>query len=252
LGGTGSRKVRSGGVGQALKPMTFTNMGPEASEKLRSIFPFHLLLAVVLLIFIYMIAGGGVGDPDIWWHLKNAQYLFTTGKLPSFDMYSFTVAGHPWINHEWLAEIPYYLAWRAFGLPGIWVVFLGVVIFGIVGAAGLVGGQWGRIEARKWSREELGHLVKVGLASVGSLFVNPYGWKLVYYPFDLAYRQKLNIANIEEWASVDFHLGRGKIVFFLIAVLLCGALVDRRKWKLPDLALAVFGLYCGLTYVRFL
>ena len=35
-------------------------------------------------------------------------------------------------------------------------------------------------------------------------------------------------------------------------MLLCGALVDRRKWKLPDLALVVFGLYCGLTYVRFL
>ena len=320
--------------------MTFTNMGPEASEKLRSIFPFHLLLAAVLLIFVYMIGGGGVGDPDIWWHLKNAQYLFTTGKLPSSDMYSFTVAGHPWINHEWLAEIPYFLAWRAFGLPGIWVVFLavvsaivvglffwlcrtsgnmkgaflttffcillmgvsfgprtillgyvdleilvvllwryrnglsrtlwilpllflfwvnthgswllGILIFGIVGAAGLVGGQWGSIEARKWSREELAHLVKVGLASVGALFINPYGWKLVYYPFDLAYRQKLNISNIEEWASVDFHVGRGKIVFFLIAVLLCGALVDRRKWKLPDLALVVFGLYCGLTYVRFL
>ena len=76
--------------------MTFPNMGPEASEKLRSIFPFHLLLAAVLLIFVYMIGGGGVGDPDIWWHLKNAQYLFTTGKLPSSDMYSFTVAGHPW------------------------------------------------------------------------------------------------------------------------------------------------------------
>ncbi|PYV13632.1 MAG: hypothetical protein DMG21_20625 [Acidobacteria bacterium] len=320
--------------------MTFPNLGPEAHEKLRSFFPFHLLLAAVLLIVVYMVGGSGVGDPDIWWHLKNAQYLFNTGKIPSLDMYSYTVAGQPWMNHEWLAEVPYYLAWRAFGLPGIWVVFLGVldamvaglffwirrtsgnpkgaflaaffcillmgvsfgprtilfgyvdleillillwryrnglsknlwalpvlflfwvnthgswllgmVIFGIVGASGLVGGQWGRIAAQKWSPDQLRHLVKVGLASVAALFINPYGYRLVYYPFDLAYTQKLNIANIEEWASVDFHTGRGKVVFFLVIVLLVGALVDRRNWTLPDLALAVFGLYCGITYVRFL
>src|SRR5438552_2570956 len=107
--------------------MTFPNLGPEAHEKLRSFFPFHLLLAAVLLIVVYMVGGSGVGDPDIWWHLKNAQYLFNTGKIPSLDMYSYTVAGQPWMNHEWLAEVPYYLAWRAFGLPGIWVVFLGVL-----------------------------------------------------------------------------------------------------------------------------
>ena len=98
--------------------MTFPNLGPEAHEKLRSFFPFHLLLAAVLLIVVYMVGGSGVGDPDIWWHLKNAQYLFNTGKIPSLDMYSYTVAGQPWMNHEWLAEVPYYLAWRAFGLPG--------------------------------------------------------------------------------------------------------------------------------------
>jgi hypothetical protein len=26
--------------------------------------------------------------------------------LPRSDMYSFTVAGHPWLNHEWLGELP--------------------------------------------------------------------------------------------------------------------------------------------------
>lgn len=320
--------------------MTFPRLGPEAHKKLRSIFPFHLLLVAVLFIVVYMVGGGGVGDPDIWWHLKNAQYLFNTHHLPAVDMYSYTVSGQPWMNHEWLAEIPYYLAWRAFGLPGIWVVFLGVldvilailffwvtrssgnpksafltcffsvllmgvsfgprtilfgyleleillillwryrqgltkhlwalpplfllwinthgswllgiVICGIVGASGLIGGQWGRIEARKWSPAEFRHLVKVGLASVAALFVNPYTYRLVYYPFDLAYRQKLNIANIEEWASVDFHTGRGKIIFFLIIVLLVAALLDRRNWNLTDLALTAWGLYCGITYVRFL
>ena len=53
--------------------------------------------------------------------------LFQHHQLPRFDMYSFTVAGAPWINHEWLSEVPYYLAWRAWGLAGINAVMLVVI-----------------------------------------------------------------------------------------------------------------------------
>ena len=42
-------------------------------------------------------------------------------------MYSFTVAGYPWMNHEWLAELPYYFGWRALGLSGLDAVAVGVL-----------------------------------------------------------------------------------------------------------------------------
>src|SRR5207249_4261380 len=41
--------------------------------------------------------------------------------------YSFTVARHPWINHEWLSEILYYLAWRAGGLGGVNAVMFATI-----------------------------------------------------------------------------------------------------------------------------
>ena len=41
--------------------------------------------------------------------------------------------GAPWINHEWLAEVPYYLAWRAWGLAGINAVTLVVIEFIFLG-----------------------------------------------------------------------------------------------------------------------
>jgi len=74
---------------------------------------FLLVLTVLIVTLEFMMARGGMGDPDIWWHLRNAEYLFQTHHLPHVDTYSFTVAGQPWMNHEWLAEIPFYLAWRA-------------------------------------------------------------------------------------------------------------------------------------------
>ena len=91
-------------------------------QLVRTVFSFPAMLGALVAGTVFIIAHNGLSDPDIWWHLRNAEYLFATHSLPSVDMYSFTVSGHPWINHEWLAEVPYYLAWRAFGLVGIKVV----------------------------------------------------------------------------------------------------------------------------------
>src|SRR5437764_3428675 len=78
-----------------------------------------LTMLVVGIVYIFALYRPDLNDPDIWWHMRNAQYLFQHHQFPRFDTYSFTVAGHPWINHEWLAEIPFYLAYQAFGFTGI-------------------------------------------------------------------------------------------------------------------------------------
>jgi hypothetical protein len=100
--------------------------------------------------------------------------------------------------------------------------------------------------------DQFGKLALTWVASIVALFVNPFGYHLVFYPFDLAFRQKLNISHIAEWVPVDFNDLRGKIVLGLIIFLLVTALVRRRRWNLTDLLLLLFGLYSGLTHVRFL
>ena len=90
----------------------------------RPLFSFHVALGAVLCTWVYFFSGKSVADPDLWWHLRNAQHLFSTHHFPQVDLYSFTVAGTPWIDHEWLSEIPYYLVNRAFGLRGIFCLYL--------------------------------------------------------------------------------------------------------------------------------
>jgi hypothetical protein len=51
-------------------------------------------------------------DPDIGWHLRDAQILASTHHMIAHDLFSFTAADAPWMNHEWLAELPFYAAWR--------------------------------------------------------------------------------------------------------------------------------------------
>jgi hypothetical protein len=301
---------------------------------------FHAVLACILLTLVFILAHGKVADPDIFWHLHNADYLVHTHHLPASDMYSFTIPGYPWMNHEWLAELPYYFAWRAFGLQGIeivemavlgfiylgilylsykasgnfkaavlassysvflgrvsfgprtilfgycclvvlliilqrlrqkghaplWLIpplfclwvnthgswFIGMLIFSTIVAAGMVKFNWGMIEAEPWTASQRKNLLVAWGASVVALFVNPFGAKLVFYPLDLAFRQKLNIEHVEEWVSVNFHDARGKFVIVLLFILIVSSLLRPRRWGLAELALTLFALYSGLTYIRFL
>jgi len=309
-------------------------------ERLKRASSFFVVLTVLVLTIVFTMAHGSIQDPDIWWHLHNADYLFQHHALPRADMYSFTVPGHAWINHEWLSEVPYYLAWRRFGLAGIQAVMLailsliflgvlylayressnykaavaatcytiflasvsfgprtilfgyayivvllivlqrlrqrgnaplwilpplfclwvnthgswliGMIVFSILIASGFVKGRWGSVESAKWAVPQSRALIATWVACVAALFINPFGWRLVFYPFDLAFRQKLNVEHVEEWVSVNFHDTRGKVVLALLIVLLVSALLRVSRWTLAELGLTLFALYSGLTYIRFL
>ena len=135
-------------------------------------------------------------------------------------------------------------------LHGSWLI--GLIVFGIVVGSGFVSGTWGKVVAEKWTPAMRRKLLITAGAIVPVLFVNPYGYKEVFYPFDLAFRQKLNVSHVVEWASVNFHEPRGKIVFALLLALVLLALAGRQQWKLAEVGMVAFGLYMSLTYVRFL
>jgi len=322
----------------ADNPVVSGGAGWRAQLRLAS--SFFVVLTLLVLTVVFTMSHGSIQDPDIWWHLHNADYLFQHHALPRADMYSFTVPGHAWINHEWLSEVPYYLAWRAWGILGIetvmltvlafiflgilylsyqesrnykaavaatcyavflasvsfgprtilfgyaymvvllivmqrfrqkrqaplWVLplmfcvwanthgswLIGLVVFGVLIASGFLKGTWGSISNVAWTPPQIKKLALTWTASVAALFVNPFGWRLVFYPFDLAFRQKLNIEHVEEWVSVNFHDTRGKVVLTLLLVLLISAVLRASRWTLAEMGLVLFALYSGLTYIRFL
>jgi hypothetical protein len=46
-----------------------------------------------------------VQDPDFWWHLRTGYWMLENHRLPSQDLYTYTVGSHSWIDHEYLAEV---------------------------------------------------------------------------------------------------------------------------------------------------
>lgn len=305
----------------------------------RLIFSFPALLTLVLAASIFVFDSGSIADPDIWWHLRNADILVQTGSVVHRDVYSFTAHGSPWINEAWLAELPYYFGWTWLGIRGIYLVMLaeteiillgvfglayytsrnlkaaffsswlavwlatvsfgprtllagwiclvaelfllalyragrdwlwylplvfvawanlhgswliGMVLFAVFVAGGFVAGTWGRLEARRWAPEQLRKLLTVGALSVAGLFLNPYTYHLVFYPFNFAFRQRLNVNHVDEWLSLDFHGIRGKILFGMLAATLILAIVRKRRWRLDELAFVLVAFYAAVTYSRFL
>lgn len=300
-------------------------------------FPAVLVTALVTTVLIF--AHRGIGDPDIWWHLRNAEELLRSGHFVRADAYSFTVRGEPWINHEWLGELPYYAGWRWLGLQGLYVVMalalvgiflllyrlayrrvrdykaaalacgiaipLATVSFGprtllfgwiflllellvlqasekspgwlwalpllfafwvnthgswLIGlvlllaffAAGCFEISAGGIESHCRPPGQLRQLAAVVASCVAALFLNPYGWRLVFYPFDLAFRQKLNVSHVEEWQSPDFHSIRGKLLLALLLAFLVLILVRRSHFLLHEVLFLLIAFYSAFTYSRFL
>lgn len=280
-----------------------------------------------------------IAESDLWYHLSNARQLLESGSFPTIDRYTFTAAGAPLVDHEWLSELVYYAAYQGWAHRGllavygallvasygavfalahrrgagraeagivtifavalgsysfgprmmhfgwlclvvlmyllercerrpesfwllpllfmIWINLHGSWIFGFaVLAATLADGwrsaEWGNIVATRWSKTHRWHALGATVASAVALLFNPYGWKLVWYPFDLRVRQAPALRAIVEWQSVDFHSGYGKLALVMLLGVLVTAWLSREKWRLRDALLVLFAVWASMTYVRFL
>lgn len=60
-----------------------------------------------------------VGSGDTFWMIRNGRSILDTRHLPMVDSYSYTVAGTPWNDHEWLFEAGLALLHRVAGWDGV-------------------------------------------------------------------------------------------------------------------------------------
>lgn len=307
------------------------------------LFSFSAVMGLALVAMLFAWAnqaghGASVADPDIWWHLRNASELLRTHHFPHTAHWTFTVTGQPWMNGEWLAELPYYFVYSALGDRGLYLVtmlvtsvivlsiyglarmrcgtwrgaflgaavtaafatvslaprtllfgwvclvvelavlwhlekgrdftvwlpvvflfwvnlhgswFIGFVLMLVYFASGWFEGAWGDVVAHRWTSKQKRKLLMVTAASLAALFANPYGWRLVAYPLDVAYGQNLMIQSAAEWGSLDFHSLRGKVVLAVLLLIAVLQLVRRCRWSLQDIAFALIAIYGAFAYVRF-
>ncbi len=86
---------------------------------IRRIFSFPAMLASLLSVLAVITVRLRFDDPDMWWHLKMGEIIWTTHTIPRTDLFSFTTGHHSYIPHEWLPQFVIYGAYKAAGYPGL-------------------------------------------------------------------------------------------------------------------------------------
>lgn len=105
--------------------------------------PTALLAAAPAAAFWLLYSRAPVGvEGDFWWHLKAGQLLLGGHAPFKTDPFSFTAAGHPWIQHEWLGEVAFAWIHALAGVDGVRTAYwlLLAICFGVVAAVFLEAG----------------------------------------------------------------------------------------------------------------
>lgn len=75
----------------------------------------------ILMGLIVFLANCEISDFDLWLHLKTGKVIVEQGFIPVKDIFSCTVFGQPWNNHEWLFQSFFYLIFSMFGYDGLFM-----------------------------------------------------------------------------------------------------------------------------------
>jgi hypothetical protein len=59
------------------------------------------------------------GDLDFAWQVRTGEIIARTGELQPADQFSYTIAGRPLPDFEWLYEVLLWLVWDSFGYGGL-------------------------------------------------------------------------------------------------------------------------------------
>jgi hypothetical protein len=183
------------------------------------------VLALLLFIFIFLLALTKITNYDIWFHLATGRHILGAG-IAETDPFTYTQPGAPMYLQNWLAGLMFYLIWRVGGIEGLTLAkgLFSVILFsllwlaswnrgahhrafGLVTAAILVVGAFG-LKFRLFLRP---HLLEFLLLAGALLLLHRYRWRILPLVPALAALQLL-------WVNIhgSFPLGLALPVLFLV------------------------------------
>ena len=115
-------------------PMTPADLNPP--KPLRAIQWASLMAAVCVLVTLSL---HKLCSYDVWIHLSAGRLIASTGRVPRTDPFSYGAGiGRPWLDHEWLAQLAFYLTFNAGGPLALLILQAVVVAAGALCAAAVV------------------------------------------------------------------------------------------------------------------
>lgn len=80
---------------------------------------FGLMAIGILFGLIIFAANIEIKDLDLWLHIAMGRFIVQNGYVPQVDVLSCSIAGNPWVNHEWLFQVIVYWIYSLGGADGL-------------------------------------------------------------------------------------------------------------------------------------
>jgi len=111
---------------QALNLMNPQDLGASRGHWRNGLAIEHLWLFVPIFVLLWRAFNFPLPVLDFWWHLKMGEVIASTRAIPRVDLFSFTMAGHPFVVQNWLGELVLYWTYQLGGFP-LLVFFFGLI-----------------------------------------------------------------------------------------------------------------------------
>ena len=115
------------GATVARATSTSTAAGPRGWRRLGS---YDNFLAGLILLAVFLTCGLTPIQTDTWWQLRAGADMWASRQVLLTDTYSHSAYGAFWVNHEWLAEVIFYAAYRLGGLSLLTLFSAGLIVGG--------------------------------------------------------------------------------------------------------------------------
>jgi len=91
-----------------------------------------LKIPALFIFFAYLVlcACYNLGGADYLFHTKAGEYISINKTIPKEDIFSFTMGGKAWVDHEWLYQVLIYQLHNSFGLEGLFL--FRIVVFSLI------------------------------------------------------------------------------------------------------------------------
>jgi hypothetical protein len=79
----------------------------------------HLVLLAGLLVFVFLAGFFQVSDCDVGYHLRTAAHILAGNGIPTKNTFSSATPDQPWLLHQWLGTLIFYLPFALGGVGGL-------------------------------------------------------------------------------------------------------------------------------------
>jgi hypothetical protein len=214
------------------------------SNRLFSLNPWSFSLSACFLLLVFF-GAHRINDSDMGFHLRTGEWILQNHQFPTRDTYTYTVAGHEYLDMECLYQVPLFLLYRlgGYSLLSLFHIALAFAAFSIV---------WVRLrqnDAPFWMSVIL--FTVAVMASETRIRVRPevFSWvllSLTLWILELRVTGKkdlLFLLPLIQWIWVNteglFFIGWVTMGFYVLSGLTSAAKIDKKLLKYFVLAVAL-------------